>query len=117
VHNQSLQQTKPPVTSPAYAGAAPDVFAAEAGVRLFDPRITSIAVAFGLGDCGLGRIAGRARSAAVTASGRERRVAGLDESHRRPSWMFRAQSRPARGAFRGLELALERHRAGSEGLD
>jgi hypothetical protein len=33
VHNQSLQQTKPPVTSPACAGAAPAVFAAEAGVR------------------------------------------------------------------------------------
>ena len=28
--NQSLQQTKPPVTSPACAGAAPAVFAAEA---------------------------------------------------------------------------------------
>jgi hypothetical protein len=32
--NHSLQQTKPPVTSPACAGAAPVVFAAEAGVRL-----------------------------------------------------------------------------------
>ena len=30
MHNQSLQQTKPPVTSPACAGAAPAVFAAEA---------------------------------------------------------------------------------------
>ena len=31
--NQSLQQTKPTVTPPACAGAAPAVFAAEAGVR------------------------------------------------------------------------------------
>ncbi len=31
--NQSLQQTKPPVTPPASEGAAPAVFGAEAGVR------------------------------------------------------------------------------------
>ena len=30
--NLCLQQTKPPVTAPACAGAAPDVFAAEAQV-------------------------------------------------------------------------------------
>jgi hypothetical protein len=32
--NQSLQQTKPPVTVRACARPVPDVFAAEAGVRL-----------------------------------------------------------------------------------
>ncbi len=36
--NQSLQQTKPPVTSPACAGAAPADFAAEAGVRRSELR-------------------------------------------------------------------------------
>jgi hypothetical protein len=35
--NQSLQQTKPPVTVRADARPAPDVFAAEAGVRMISP--------------------------------------------------------------------------------
>jgi hypothetical protein len=34
LHNQSFQQTKPPVTSLADASAAPAVFAAEAGANL-----------------------------------------------------------------------------------
>ncbi len=41
-HNQSLQQTKPPVTSPACAGAAPAVFAAEAGVRSIGGHLNRI---------------------------------------------------------------------------
>ena len=39
LHNQSLQQTKPPVTPPACAGAAPDVFAAEARCWVGEARL------------------------------------------------------------------------------
>jgi hypothetical protein len=46
--NQSLQQTKPPVTPPACAGAAPDVFAAEAGVSHEGAGLLKIAAALGL---------------------------------------------------------------------